>query len=491
MFIEFGVRVPFSDFQQRLLNRACVAPSQLHPNAWALIRCFELVTSFLELPQEPEVFIFLFKFYSSNTAKKTKKGYMSVRPAKGKKIFGLYEDSFHGFKGLYFKIVPVGNHRPFWLSLEGDGVGFDVAPVTYEGLRAEQRDTVDVLTALFAERNLRPKPLLSHPEEAWKKIDGRKQRDLESPSSSDSSFCLHKHSCAGYSGGRTCQFWSVGSSNVGNRDVGSAHEVSSPGRDEQQLSLPSPNKRVMLADASVAKRQQTEGQVREFSAVDRSFDASGFIATHLLGPKAQETLRDYDLVESFRWAQWALLKLATIMKSVEPRLTMMDEAERTNTRLARDMKALNLQKTTLEVQLADAIKVREKAEGDLKAFEKSLEVFKAKKDEEELESEVVKLKDSVASEKVRADRAVEKIPGLEKQRDDNAEDAKAAVAVTEGVLKAQLAVLLPEFDTSQIDFFNEIVDGKVVDLQPSDGSSSFIAFLFLFFKLCGLFCEQL
>ncbi|MED6172667.1 hypothetical protein PIB30_052192 [Stylosanthes scabra] len=50
MFTEFGIQVPFSDFQQRLLNRASVAPSQLHPNAWSSIRCFELVTEFLELP---------------------------------------------------------------------------------------------------------------------------------------------------------------------------------------------------------------------------------------------------------------------------------------------------------------------------------------------------------------------------------------------------------------------------------------------------------
>ncbi|MED6149397.1 hypothetical protein PIB30_061978 [Stylosanthes scabra] len=41
MFTEFGMRVPCSDFQQRLLNRASVAPSQLHPNAWSPIRCFE------------------------------------------------------------------------------------------------------------------------------------------------------------------------------------------------------------------------------------------------------------------------------------------------------------------------------------------------------------------------------------------------------------------------------------------------------------------
>ncbi|MED6155169.1 hypothetical protein PIB30_002897 [Stylosanthes scabra] len=133
MFTEFGIRVPFTEFQQRLLNRACVAPSQLHPNAWASIRCFKLVTEWLQLPQEPEVFMCLFTFYSANT-----------------------QDSFHDFKGRYFKILPVGTHCPFWLSLEGDGrflsywtdrAGFDVAPMTYKGLRAHQKETVDVLTA--------------------------------------------------------------------------------------------------------------------------------------------------------------------------------------------------------------------------------------------------------------------------------------------------------------------------------------------------------
>ncbi|MED6197573.1 hypothetical protein PIB30_057707 [Stylosanthes scabra] len=119
MFTEFGVRVPFTDFQQRLLNRASVAPSQLHPNAWSAIRCFELVTDSLRLPQDPEIFLYLFTLFSPNIEGKTKKGYMSVRPGKHWKISGLYEDSFHDFKGRFFKIFPVGEHRPFWLSLEG------------------------------------------------------------------------------------------------------------------------------------------------------------------------------------------------------------------------------------------------------------------------------------------------------------------------------------------------------------------------------------
>ncbi|MED6162149.1 hypothetical protein PIB30_067596 [Stylosanthes scabra] len=179
MFTDFSVRVPFTDFQPRLLNRASVALSQLHPNAWASICCFKLEIEFLQLPQEPEVFLCLFNIYSSNTSGRTKKGYMSVRPTKNRKIFTLYEDSFHDFKGRYFKIFAVGDHHPFWLSLEGDGLfpvywsdqaSFDIAPVKYEGLNADKKDTVDILTFFFSKNNLSSKSLLFSPEESQKAI---------------------------------------------------------------------------------------------------------------------------------------------------------------------------------------------------------------------------------------------------------------------------------------------------------------------------------
>ncbi|MED6139730.1 hypothetical protein PIB30_086580 [Stylosanthes scabra] len=187
MFTEFGVRVPFSDFQQRLLNRASVAPSQLHPNAWSAIRGFELVIDFLRLPQDPEVFLYLFTLFSPNTEGKTKKGYMLVRPGKYRKIFLLYEDSFHDFKGRFFKIFPVGEHRPFWLSLEGQGrfppywsrdTGMDYVPVTYKGLNADQKDTADILVKLFSERNLKPKTILSNPSEAREAIVDMARKEI-------------------------------------------------------------------------------------------------------------------------------------------------------------------------------------------------------------------------------------------------------------------------------------------------------------------------
>ncbi|MED6168395.1 hypothetical protein PIB30_011285 [Stylosanthes scabra] len=168
---------------------------------------------------------------------------MSVRPTKGRKIFGLYEDSFHGFKGRYFKIIPVGDHRPFWLSLEA-----------YEGLRAEQRERVDVLTTLFSERNLKPKPLLSHPEEARREIVKmagddvtlNRLRHLFCPTASAGAV-IPNTPAVGHAGSGPSSMARAstppigptpevvitpeqGSSNAGGRDVGSTHEVSSPVR---------------------------------------------------------------------------------------------------------------------------------------------------------------------------------------------------------------------------------------------------------------------
>ncbi|MED6221062.1 hypothetical protein PIB30_050852 [Stylosanthes scabra] len=112
---------------------------------------------------------------------------MSVRPTKNRKIFTLYEDSFHDFKGRYFKIFAVGNHRSFWPSLEGDGLfpphwsdqaSFDIAPVKYEGLNADKKDMTDILTFLFSKNNLSSKSLLGSPEESQKSIAKMARNDV-------------------------------------------------------------------------------------------------------------------------------------------------------------------------------------------------------------------------------------------------------------------------------------------------------------------------
>ena len=47
LIFKLGVRILFTHFQVEILNRAEAAPSQLHPNSWAMIRGFEIIHEYL------------------------------------------------------------------------------------------------------------------------------------------------------------------------------------------------------------------------------------------------------------------------------------------------------------------------------------------------------------------------------------------------------------------------------------------------------------
>ncbi|MED6208428.1 hypothetical protein PIB30_045001 [Stylosanthes scabra] len=192
--------------------------------------------------------------------------------------------------------------------------------------------------------------------------------------------------------------------------------------------------------------------------MDRSFDASGFIASNLLGPRAQDVLKDYDPMESIRWAEWASLRSATIMKSIEPRLMAADQWEG----------RIEAEKEKLAAEQA-----RVKAEGDLKSLSGKLEVLEKEKAEEaerrknresELEGEIQDLRKSVSDEKAHADKAEASLAELEKSQDEVVRMAEDSVMATERALKDQISLLLSGFDVSQLGAFKAIVDGNIVDL---------------------------
>ncbi|MED6121108.1 hypothetical protein PIB30_027178 [Stylosanthes scabra] len=123
--------------------------------------------------------------------------------------------------------------------------------------------------------------------------------------------------------------------------------------------------------------------------MDCLFDASGFIDANLLGSRAQEALRDYDPVES----------------------------------LTEDLKVLNLQKAVVEEEKLEAIRAKLKDEEDLKSAK--LDALGKEKDEE-----------------------IERLKRRESQCEELTDDAKGVVFATEGALKAQLAILVPDFDNA-------------------------------------------
>ncbi|MED6149959.1 hypothetical protein PIB30_067590 [Stylosanthes scabra] len=242
-----------------------------------------------------------------------------------------------------------------------------------------------------------------------------------------------------------------GSSNAGG--VGEPiHEVSSPLHKEVSPSSPSHSMKRQATDASLDPKRPrvSEGTIRGFCSMDRSFDAFGFIESNLLGPCDQEVLRDYDPMESIQWAEWASLRAATIMKSIEPRLMASDQWENRCIKLNGDLKALNLLKIEAEKEKVEAERARLKAEGDLKSAsdnlkvleeEKSREVERRKDRETELGREIQDLQKLVSKEKTRADKAEASLEELVQMAEDS-------VAATERALKAQISFLLLGFDVS-------------------------------------------
>ncbi|MED6123626.1 hypothetical protein PIB30_050929, partial [Stylosanthes scabra] len=60
VFLDLGVRFPFSEFECGVLSQLKCAPTQIHPNAWAFIRGFEILMEYLG--QEPQLEVF-FSFF--------------------------------------------------------------------------------------------------------------------------------------------------------------------------------------------------------------------------------------------------------------------------------------------------------------------------------------------------------------------------------------------------------------------------------------------
>ncbi|MED6205463.1 hypothetical protein PIB30_017885 [Stylosanthes scabra] len=297
------------------------------------------------------------------------------------RIFGLYEESFHDFKGRYFKVFPVGDHPPFWLTLERDAgrfpsywskdAGLNYTPVTYRSLRR-----------------------------CWgiPNVLGRR-------------FVGYAGESSGFDRPGTFEWPSI--------IVGSRRRGFFQRRGRNQCSVggffSDPGGR-----AGAASRNHPCSQ-RDLCPIDRSFDASGFIESNFLGPWAMEALRDYDLIESTRWVQWAMLRSATILKSVEPRLTLADQLECRCTQLTGEMRLLDQRRADEEKEKAAAEVAKSKAKKDLEvALEaskgKDVELQRLGDREAALLADIETLKKNLLEEKTRADKAESSLAESEKGR---------------------------------------------------------------------------
>ncbi|MED6186780.1 hypothetical protein PIB30_070050 [Stylosanthes scabra] len=99
VFIDIDIRFPFTQFENGVLSQLKCAPTQIHPNAWAFIRGFEVLMEFLG--QEPLLEVF-FSFFRAKGVRKG--GLLTLNSVQGRALFVLYRSSYKDFKQMYVKV---------------------------------------------------------------------------------------------------------------------------------------------------------------------------------------------------------------------------------------------------------------------------------------------------------------------------------------------------------------------------------------------------
>jgi len=83
-----------------------MAPAQLHPNRWAFVRAFAILCN--HLWHTPSVDVFLHFFEAKNPGKKL---WVSFNRVAGRVLLTLFQQSYKGFKGKFFKVC-CNTHDP-------------------------------------------------------------------------------------------------------------------------------------------------------------------------------------------------------------------------------------------------------------------------------------------------------------------------------------------------------------------------------------------
>ncbi|QHO02484.1 uncharacterized protein DS421_13g424230 [Arachis hypogaea] len=423
MFTVLGVHLPFSPFQMALLNRCDVTPSQLYPNSWATIR--------------------------------HKKGFMSFRTAQGRRIFGTFEDSFHGFKDKFFKVRPAEGVHLFWLTLEGErqiptywsfGAGSNAfTKITYKGLTWRDKNIADVLLTIFNKNNINPHLLMGD----WEMGRG-----------------YIVDMAAGHTGLEDLMSQFLPSHSEDSSATPSAEQPSSPTAEAESASPPPKS-----AGAIVTTSQSSS------AVVPPEVEPANEGPNVVLMPGTEEFFHDGNLGAQARWIYRCMLRAAIIARRAEPILTQAGALDGRYRQSLREVEQLKSEVGILKQKLADS-------EGKLKTSDEA--VARLTKREMKLESELnsargetsaaqtkittleAKLEEAAKSIKSARDEVAGlkgKVAGLEKKNKDTVKKAREVINGTEEAIKAHVKLLSADFDTSAIGAFKTIRDSQIVNIS--------------------------
>jgi len=113
-FSHLYISFPFDDFTMSVLRILNVAPTQLHPNSWAILQAFRIICQIFGLTPTPESFLYYY-----NTHPSTPVGWLSLSSRLGNVRFAAFTTSYKNFKDYYFKVFVEPDGRDLFYNADG------------------------------------------------------------------------------------------------------------------------------------------------------------------------------------------------------------------------------------------------------------------------------------------------------------------------------------------------------------------------------------
>ena len=105
---------PFDSFTMSILQILNVAPTQWHPNSWAILQAFRVICQVFGLTPTPESFLYYYNTYSS-----TPVGWLSLSSRPGNVRFAAFTTSYKIFKDYFFKVFVEPDGRDLFYNADG------------------------------------------------------------------------------------------------------------------------------------------------------------------------------------------------------------------------------------------------------------------------------------------------------------------------------------------------------------------------------------
>ena len=133
-----------------------------------MIRGFKIICEYLRVSPNPKFFFYLFTLTRPSKGGLTL-GWLSFRAHVNRKVFILFEKSFHDFKPIYFKVFRAPTTTPFWETQEGEltkaniywNKNFEAPRVDEDDLTLEERAVAKFFLLSFRKQHLNLKGIVS------------------------------------------------------------------------------------------------------------------------------------------------------------------------------------------------------------------------------------------------------------------------------------------------------------------------------------------